>query len=283
MRSPVARCRSRPEFDYRHAVRLSFVSDVHGNIDALAAVARRAERLVVLGDLVDYVDYDEPAGGIMGRAFGENKVRHFIMLRTTGQFQRLREYNRELWDSTTDPLGTLNELVSEVYRGVLAAVGPDCLLTLGNVDVAAVWNQVAGEELRYLDQDVVEVAGRRLGFVGGGSGRPGSVFRRPDHAWQPFVRPPEEFAAAVDGLGPVDILCSHIPPGIPELRYDVVAARLEMYGPRLLEAIEQYQPAFAMFGHVHQPLARRTRRGVTECINVGYFRRFPEPFELDLR
>jgi len=39
----------------------------------------------------------------------------------------------------------------------------------------------------------------------------------------------------------------------------------------------------AVFGHVHQPISRRTRRGRTECINVGHFQRFPQPFEVELR
>ena len=29
------------------------------------------------------------------------------------------------------------------------------------------------------------------------------------------------YAAAVHGLGPVDLLCSHVPPAVPELAYDV--------------------------------------------------------------
>ena len=45
-------------------VRLSFVSDIHGNIDGLADVARRVDQLVVLGDLLDYVDYYDPAGDV---------------------------------------------------------------------------------------------------------------------------------------------------------------------------------------------------------------------------
>ena len=32
------------------------------------------------------------------------------------------------------------------------------------------------------------------------------------------------------------------------------------------------QPRYALFGHVHQPLARRVRIGRTECVNVGHFR-----------
>ena len=118
-------------------MRLSFVSDIHGNIAGLADVARRVDQLVVLGDLLDYVDYYDPSGGIIGRIFGADRVRPFIALRLAGDFPGLRAYNRELWDSTPDPLGTLTEVVADRYRAVVAAVGPDALLTLGNVDVAS--------------------------------------------------------------------------------------------------------------------------------------------------
>ena len=40
-------------------------------------------------------------------------------------------------------------------------------------------------------------------------------------------------------------------------------------GPR---AIRDTQPRYVLFGHVHQPLVRRTRIGRTECVNVGHFR-----------
>lgn len=264
-------------------VRLSFVSDIHGNIAGLAAVARRSEQLVVLGDLLDYVDYHDPSGGILGRIFGEQQVEVFIALRLAGDFVALRELNRSLWDSIPDPIGTLTEVVATRYRDVVRAVGPDALLTLGNVDVAAIWTEVVGDELPYLDAETVEIAGRRVGFVAGGSSRPGSVFRPPDHVWQPLIRSAEDFAAAVKSVGRVDVLCSHVPPGLAELRYDVVPGRLEMYGPGLLESIDEHQPELAVFGHVHQPITRRIRRGVSECVNVGHFQRFPEPFEVHLR
>jgi Icc-related predicted phosphoesterase len=264
-------------------VRLSFVSDIHGNIAGLADVARRVDQLVVLGDLLDYVDYYDPSGGIIGRIFGAERVRPFIALRLAGDFPGLRAYNRELWDSTPDPLGTLTEVVADRYRAVVAAVGPDALLTLGNVDVASVWNEVAGEELPYLDAQSVEIAGRTVGFVAGGSSRPGVPFRRHDQVWKPLIRSAEDFAAAVKAVGPVDVLCSHVPPGIAQLRYDVVPGRLEMYGPGLGEAIDEHRPRLAVFGHVHQPISRRIRRGHTECVNVGHFQRYPEPFEYELR
>ena len=48
----------------------------------------------MLGDLLDYVDYYDPAGGILGRIFGEQRVRPFIALRLAGDFPALRAYNR---------------------------------------------------------------------------------------------------------------------------------------------------------------------------------------------
>ena len=263
-------------------MRLSFVSDIHGNMAGLADVARQAEQLVVLGDLLDYVDYYDPSGGILGRVFGEQRVRHFIALRMAGDFRALREYNRALWDSIDDPVGTLTDVVADRYREVVRAVGPDALLTLGNVDVARSGTTWSGHELPYLDAQTVEIAGRRMGFVAGGSSRPGAPFRPSDHVWQPLIRSAEDFAAAVKAVGPVDVLCSHVPPNLAPLRYDVVPGRLEMYGPGLLEAIDEHRPVLAVFGHVHQPISRRIRRGHTECVNVGHFQRFPQPFEVEL-
>ena len=264
-------------------MRLSFVSDIHGNIAGLADAARPAEQLVVLGDLLDYVDYYDPAGGILGRVFGEQKVRKFIALRLAGDFPGLRAYNGALWASTTDPEGTLTGVVAERYREVVDAIGPDALVTLGNVDVAAVWNDTVGDELPYLDSETIEIAGRRMGFIAGGAAKPGVAFRPPNEVWRPLIRSAEDFAHAVKLVGPVDILCSHVPPKLANLRYDVVPGRLEMYGPGLLESIDEHRPALAVFGHVHQPISRRTRRGHTECVNVGHFQRFPRPFEVELR
>jgi Icc-related predicted phosphoesterase len=262
-------------------VRVSFVSDVHGNIDGLARVAERAEQLVVLGDLLDYVDYHDHGNGILGQVFGAEKISHFASLRASGSFGELHEYNRRLWDSLEDASAVLTEVVESRYREVLQAVGTEALLILGNVDVAAAWNEVAGSLLPNRDGQVVEVAGRRFGFVAGGSTRPGVQWRPPEHVWRPLVRAATEFEATVAGLGPVDVLCSHVPPELPLLRYDRVPARMEMYGPGLLEAIDRHGPQLAVFGHVHQPLARRTRRGRTECVNVGHFQRNPTAFEVN--
>lgn len=264
-------------------MRVTFVSDVHGNLDALARVAERAELLVILGDLLDYVDYHDPAEGILGSIFGADKVRVFAKLRSAGEFAALAAYNRELWATLADPWAVLNEEIERRYRRVLQVVGPDTLLTLGNVDVAQAWNEIAGDVLPYRDAETVTAGGISFGFVAGGSMRPGRVASRQNEAvWRPLVRPAEEYLAAVAAIGPVDVLCSHVPPRLELMRYDTVAARLEGYGPGLLEAIDEYRPAWALSGHVHQPLQQRVRRGRTECVNVGHFQRTERPFELSL-
>ena len=71
----------------------------------------------------------------------------------------------------------------------------------------------------------------------------------------PYEIDDEDYAAKVEALGEVDVLCSHIPPEVPELLYDTVARRFERGSGALLEAIRRTQPRYVLFGHVHQPLA----------------------------
>ena len=78
--------------------------------------------------------------------------------------------------------------------------------------------------------------------------------------------------AKVQALPEVDVLCSHIPPAVPELCWDTLAKRQEQGSEDLLEYIEDVQPRRHYFGHVHQPLVSSMSIGRTECINVGYFR-----------
>ncbi|RIJ76350.1 metallophosphoesterase [Nakamurella silvestris] len=262
-------------------MRIHVVSDIHGNMEALARAGEGADLLIVLGDLLDYVDYHDPAGGILGTIFGADRVAPFVAFRTSGQFGRLHEYNQQLWSTVADPHQAIAEIVAARYEQAVAVLGENTLLTLGNVDVAGVWEQVAPPRLRCLDGETVQVDGLTVGFVAGGSTRPGTSFIRSDSPWKPYVRSAADYTAAVERVGPVDILCSHIPPKLLGLRYDTVPARLEMYGPGLIETIDRHQPALALSGHVHQPLSQRVRRGRTECVNVGHFQRRESAYAFD--
>lgn len=263
-------------------MRVHVVSDVHGNVDALARAAVGADALVVLGDLIDFVDYADHRRGILGTLFGPDKVAVFADLRKQGNREQTVAYSRTLWDSLDDPATSVEEAVREQYAetfGMLNALDIPTYATPGNVDVPAIWPEYAGDAVYVLDGDVAKIGGLRFGFVGG-SLMPAGYRPRKGAAWRPYLRTDEDFAAAVTGLGEVDVLCSHIPPDAPELTYDVVARRHESGASSLLTCICRHMPRWAVFGHVHQPLAARARIGRTECCNVGHFRDGERPFVL---
>jgi Icc-related predicted phosphoesterase len=111
--------------------------------------------------------------------------------------------------------------------------------------------------------EVVEVEGLRLGLVGGGIATPvGAEGEVSD----------EEMVEMLDGLGGVDILCTHVPPALPPLRRDVITGREERGSVPIRDYLLSHQPRFHLYGDVHQPQATTWRVGGTRCINAGYFR-----------
>ncbi|WP_019812487.1 metallophosphoesterase family protein [Saccharomonospora saliphila] len=260
-------------------MRVHVVSDVHGNAEALARAADGADALIVLGDLLDFVDYHEHGNGILGRLFGAEKVGRFARLRREGTREEAVRFARSLWDSLAEPRQAVEEAVREQYERLFAAMPAPTYAIPGNVDAPALWPEFAREGVHVVDGAVVELGGLRVGFVGGALLPEGAAPRR-DAAWTPYLRSPSDFDADVARLGTVDVLCSHVPPAIPELTYDVVARRPEIGSDALLDVITSAQPRWALFGHVHQPLAARARAGRTECRNVGYFRRTGTPYVL---
>ena len=138
------------------------------------------------------------------------------------------------------------------------------------------WAEYRKPGHQVIDGGRVEVGGFTFGFAGAGLHSP---YRTPNEISE------AAFAAKLEAItagGPVDVLCTHIPPAVPELLFDTVARRLETGSTALLELIKRMQPRYALFGHVHQPLARRVRIGRTECVNVGHFRATKAPFAVDL-
>jgi hypothetical protein len=73
-------------------MRVYVVSDVHGNAEALRRAGDGADALFVLGDLVDFVDYHDPAGGILGRVLGPEVSARFAQLRMSGRPGELVAY-----------------------------------------------------------------------------------------------------------------------------------------------------------------------------------------------
>lgn len=259
-------------------MRVHVVSDVHGHAEALARAGDGADALVVLGDLVDFVDYADPAAGILGRVLGAETSAEFGRLRAHGAPGELMAFARRAWSRFPDPSVVIAEAVREQYDVMFGAMTAPTYAIAGNVDMPELWDDFVRPGLHHVDGEVVTIGGLRFGFVGGAPLPAGFVRRR--GPWQPYLRPHEEFAAATHALGTVDVLCSHVPPAVAELAYDVRSRSRESSATALLDVVHRDRPRAALFGHVHQPLAARVRVGRTECVNVGYFRRTGTPYVL---
>lgn len=252
-------------------MRVHVVSDVHGNSRDLAAAGEGADALVCLGDLVLFIDYADHTRGIFPDLFGAENTTRYVELRTARRFDEARELSARLW-ADVDKAGAVEAAVRRQYAELFAALPAPTYATYGNVDLPALWPEYAREGTTVLDGRTADIGGLRFGFVGGGL---------PSPMRTPFEVDEETYAAKVAALGEVDVLCSHIPPLVPELCYDTVARRFERGSEALLEAVRAVQPRYALFGHVHQPLVRRTRIGRTECVNVGHFNATGRPWVLE--
>jgi Icc-related predicted phosphoesterase len=263
-------------------MRVHVVSDVHGNADALARAGEGADALVVLGDLLDFVDYQDHSKGILGAVFGPEKVAVFAELRRARQSANLAAYARSLWSGLDNAADVVEAAIRDQYATLFAAMTAPTYATPGNVDVPALWPEYTNEHVHHLDGTTARIGGLTFGFVGGALLAPGGTVRRTG-VWAPYLRTREDYdsaVAAAAAAGPVDVWCTHIPPAVPELCYDVVARRPENASTTLLATIRAHRPRWSVFGHVHQPLAARMRIGRTECVNVGHFKRTTRPYVL---
>jgi Icc-related predicted phosphoesterase len=254
-------------------VRLHVVSDVHRRVDALAHAADGADALVCLGDLLLFVDYADHSQGIFADIFGAENATRYVALRTSGAFDEARELSGRLWSERGgDRSEHIRAAVSSQYAAIFEAMPTPAFLTYGNVDLPALWQEHLRPGHQVLDGQTALIGGRTFGFIGGGLR---TRYRTPNEVSD------EEFAAKVEAVGAVDVLCCHIPPALPELTYDVAARRFERGSVAMLDAIRRTQPGLVLFGHVHAPLVARARIGRTECVNVGHFRGRGTPYVLE--
>ncbi|HSG77966.1 MAG TPA: metallophosphoesterase [Acidimicrobiia bacterium] len=243
------------------------VADVHGANDALAGVAQAGEPLLVLGDLLNFIDY-RTYDGMLADVAGKDFVAQLVHLRANGDRDGAsrvwREFSsgREQW--VRDEYQRRTE---EAYAEVRDALdGAEAYIIHGNVDRPDMLRAALPPTARWVDGEVVEIEGLRVGFAGGGMpnlGVPGEVSD-------------EEMRAKLAGLGPVDILCTHVPPAVRQLSNDVIGGRAKE-SQAILEYVLEMRPAFHYFGDVHQPQATEWRVGGTRCRNVGYFRATGRP------
>jgi Icc-related predicted phosphoesterase len=241
------------------------VADLHGSPDALAKAVPESSTLILLGDLINLLDYTTMTG-ILTEVFSVEAVTEVARLRTEGKMLEARDVMRRRAEGREDHIQEdLRRRVRQGYEAVFAALPDPTYLILGNVDHPGLARRLAEETHAaiYCDAQTVVIEGERFGFVGGALPTPLRVAGEVTE---------EAMRAKIESLGEVDVLCSHIPPAVDELCYDTLARRSERGSADLLGYIEDVQPRFAYFGHVHQPLVSSMWIGGTRCVNVGYFR-----------
>ena len=259
-------------------MRVHVVSDVHGTADALARAGDGADMLICLGDMLLFLDYADHTQGIFAELYGAEHARRYIGLRTERRFDEARQLTaavgaRLAAERGGDLRALMEEAIRNQYAALFGALAEPAYLTYGNVDVPRMWNGYLKPGHHVIDGGRAEVGGVAFGFAGAGLISP---YRTPNEV------PEAEFAAKLAAVGQVDVLCSHIPPAVPELLFDSKARRMESGSRALLDVIRRTQPRYALFGHVHNPLVRRVRIGRTECVNVGHFRAIRSPYVLNL-
>ncbi len=238
------------------------VADVHGAADALARVAGNGEPLLVLGDLINFIDYRDNSG-ILADVVGQGFTDDLVRLRTSGNYSAAAAlWGRYTAGREADVRRGFEVAVAEEYTAIAAALdGAEAYVTYGNVDRPDMMRSMLRPPNRFVDDEVIEIEGFRVGFAGGGMpalGTPGEISE-------------EDMATKLHRLGPVDILCTHVPPAVPALATDVIGGRQKSFAS-VLDYLLTHQPAFHYFGDVHQPQAVSWRIGRTLCTNVGYFR-----------
>lgn len=241
------------------------VSDLHGAHDDLKKAVPEGSTLLLLGDLVNFLDYITMTG-ILTEVFSIEAVAEVVELRTAGRLDEARRVMHERAQGREEEIrDRIGVLVREQYTAVFAALVDPTYLILGNVDHPGLAHSFASEYpgVHEPDGQIVALEGERFGFIGGALPTPLNVAGEISE---------DEMRAKVEGLGEVDVLCSHIPPAVDELCYDTLAGKAERGSEDLLRYIEDVQPRRAYFGHVHQPLMSVARIGRTLCVNVGYFR-----------
>jgi Icc-related predicted phosphoesterase len=241
------------------------VSDLHGAADSLRKAVPEGATLVLLGDLVNFLDYISMTG-ILTEVFPLEAVRQVVELRTAGDVLEARRVMKERSLGREDEIrAEIGVRVNQQYAEVFDALPDPTYLILGNVDNPPLAESfaAANEGVHLVDGTVVTLEGQRFGFIGGALPTPLHVAGEVSE---------ESMAAKIADLGDVDVICSHIPPAVPELCFDTLAGKHERGSVDLLRYIEDVQPRRAYFGHVHQPLVSSMHIGRTRCINAGYFR-----------
>tara|TARA_B110000196_G_C21150142_1_gene669087 strand:+ start:571 stop:1341 length:771 start_codon:yes stop_codon:yes gene_type:complete len=241
-----------------------FISDVHHGLDSLKTLPNTKEPIVILGDLINWIDYRN-GEGIAQDVFGKEIVSQLVQLRKDHNFIERKKLWSSMFEKDKENVqAKLEHAIYRQYQDVFnALLNYEVLIIPGNVDSEKIIKETMTSNVNYIDGKVISYKHFKIGFAGGGVPTP--VNARGEIS-------EEAFSLKLKQLGEVDIICTHAPPYVKELITDVITNKKEQGWESLKDYILENKPKYSLFGDVHQPQASNWRLGNTECINVGYFR-----------
>ncbi len=241
-----------------------FVSDVHGAMKPLRRLVESDEQVIILGDLANLTDYRSGEGAVAD-VLGLEFARASAEARASGDYAGMRAlWLERVGERVEEVRAEIGRAIDRQYDEVAVALsGGAGLVIHGNVDRPRRLRESLPDGFRYVHGEAVEIDGLRFGFVGGGVETPLKVEGEVSD---------EEMSSLLDGLGSVDVLCTHVPPAVRSMRHDVITGKDERGSGPIRDYLLEHQPRFHLFGDVHQPQASTWRVGATRCFNAGYFR-----------
>src|SRR6266545_2580974 len=115
-------------------MRVTAISDLHGAVEHLDAVGRECDALLVLGDLINVLDY-RTWDGILVEVFGRESVMEAAEHRARGRFDEAR---RE-------------------YERVFETMPDHAYVTFGNVDLPELLRAAMPQGVRFVDAEAVRL------------------------------------------------------------------------------------------------------------------------------
>lgn len=249
---------------YIQVVVLKILSDIHGEYGSLESELDREDTAILLGDYLNLIDFDTN-GGILSEVFSKEVVAAVMAVLATEEGRELAKSVRGMINVPAGQHEKMKSLMREGYKEFFEAIPCRCIMLYGNTDDPALLEELKSDNVELLRASSFELEGQVFGFISGVPtgkrtvGLPGEI-------------PEADYNGLVDSLGRVDVLCTHFPPAVPELTWDVKADRDEYGSEKLLSYIEEHEPWVHYFGHVHNPRAGEAVHGKTKLINAGFFR-----------
>ena len=146
-----------------------FISDIHHGLSGLKELPIDKGPLVILGDLINWIDYRD-GSGIARDVFGDKNVDKLIMYRKNHDFSRRKDLWKDLFaEDPENKQVQIEEAVELQYEDVFRELGNhEVWIIPGNVDSISIMKKIAGDNIEFVDGKIIEYEGFKFGFAGGG-------------------------------------------------------------------------------------------------------------------